>query len=161
MSSCEWRRFANAAPRRVVSSVLFLLWRRLQPRPRLVAVFAKSGTLKRKRRKMRGLAKADLPVLHHNYSLRVSAGGLRGVGDHLHGGRSPLSQHVQVQGEGLQRQRSGPVQQDPNHADLWEYVTRVRYILMLRCGVTKTLTHEGDYLENEPVSFHGWCTALG
>lgn len=71
---------------------------------------------------MGGLAKADLPVLHHDSSLCVSAGGLRGDGDHLHGGRPPLSQHVQVQGEGLQRQRSGPVQQDPDHADLREYV---------------------------------------
>lgn len=69
-----------------------------------------------------GLVKADLPVLHHDSSLCVSAGGLRGDGDHLHGGRPPLSQHVQVQGEGLQRQRSGPVQQDPDHADLREYV---------------------------------------
>lgn len=51
-------------------------------------------------------------------------GSVRGDGDHLHGGRAALQQHVQVQSEGLQRQRSGPVQQDPDHADLWEYVRR-------------------------------------
>lgn len=48
----------------------------------------------------------------------VLTGSVRGDGDHLHGGRAPLQQHLQVQGEGLQRQRSGPVQQDAGHADL-------------------------------------------
>ena len=64
----------------------------------------------------------DVSAVLTGRSVCVFAGSVRGDGDHLHGGRAPLQQHVQVQSEGLQRQRSGPVQQDPDHADLWEYV---------------------------------------
>lgn len=48
----------------------------------------------------------------------IFTGGVRGDGNHLHGGWAPLQQHVQVQGKGIQFQRSGPIQQDADHADL-------------------------------------------
>lgn len=95
------------------------------PRPRSVVYDLSRITLTVK-------SKQDTPseALVQNQALDASAvltghsvcvsftGSVRGDGDHLHGGRAALQQHVQVQSEGLQHQRSGPVQQDPDHADL-------------------------------------------